>query len=280
MNFQSELGKKGVLRIDNKDEYCFKYAVCACLHPSSDTKNPCRHIQYEQFFPLYNWKGMSFPVGYRDIEIFEKNNPNIVIKSWKMENMNIHTNIKDALKIMKPFHFPSLTPQEIEGKKIVYLLFCFPSQEVINKRLEKGLYDIGHVCAIRDVSAFLRGWRSENMEVICDCCGNTFRSKNLRDEHIREGCYISTPRKSNSVRKILCFANIMYWEDFHFVWMEIPKHIWKEEMPMLMMNGTLRNTFHKQLNFIWYYQTHDMKNIFKNLIFHFTIQERGVRLFS
>ena len=66
---------------------------------------------------------------------------------------------------MKPFHFPSLTPEEIEGKKVVYLLFCFPPPEVINKRLEKGIYDIGHVCAIRDTSAFLRGWRTDNFEV-------------------------------------------------------------------------------------------------------------------
>ena len=99
------LGKKGVLRIDNKDEYCFKYAVCACLHPSPDPLHPRRHTQYEQFFHLYNWKGMNFPVGYRDMEIFERNNPNIIIKSWKMENMDSKTDINIGIKIYETISF-------------------------------------------------------------------------------------------------------------------------------------------------------------------------------
>ena len=71
----------GVINIDNSNEYCFKYSVCAYLHYNEEERgHPNRHKQYEKYFHLYDWSGMNFPVGIKDIEIFMKNNPNIVIK--------------------------------------------------------------------------------------------------------------------------------------------------------------------------------------------------------
>ena len=108
----------GVINIDNRNEYCFKYSVCAYLHYKDEQRgHPSRHKQYEKYFHLYNWSGMNFPVGIKDIEIFMKNNPNIVIKSYAVHIDNPHITKKQLLDLKKPFYFPTLTPEELKDKE-------------------------------------------------------------------------------------------------------------------------------------------------------------------
>jgi hypothetical protein len=133
---------------------------------------------------------MNFPVGIKDIETFMKNNPDIVIKSYAVHIDNPHITKKQLLDLKKPFYFPTLTPEELKEKKVVYLLFVFPNEQVIADRLNKNNYDVGHIAPIVDINKFLFGWRSENhSEYICDCCGDTFRTEYQRDDHINRGCY-------------------------------------------------------------------------------------------
>ena len=76
----------------------------------------------------------------------------------------------------------------MKDKKVVYLLFVFPDEQVIADRLNKNNYDVGHIAPIININKFLYGWRSENnSEYICDCCGDTFRTEYQRDEHINRG---------------------------------------------------------------------------------------------
>ena len=78
----------------------------------------------------------------------------------------------------------------MKEKKVVYLLFLFPDEQVIADRLNKNNYDVGHIAPIININKFLYGWRYENnSEYICDCCGDTFRTEGKRDEHINRGCY-------------------------------------------------------------------------------------------
>ena len=79
-----------------------------------------------------------------------------------------HTTKKELHKNMFPFYFPNLTPAELKGKKVIYLLCLFPDEEVVADRLNKNNYDIGHIIPIVDINAFLRGWRSDSNEYICD----------------------------------------------------------------------------------------------------------------
>ena len=133
---------------------------------------------------------MNFPVGYKDIEKFEENNPNIVLKIYGVKGVSTHTTKKELHQKMFPFYFPILTPEEIKAKKVLYLLILFPNDEVITSRLKKNNYDIGHIIPIVDINAFLRGWRSDSNEYICDGCGNSFRTEEARDNHINKGCYV------------------------------------------------------------------------------------------
>ena len=133
---------------------------------------------------------MNFPVGYKNIEKFEENNPNIVLKIYGVKGVSTHTTKKELHQKMFPFYFPILTPEEIKAKKVLYLLILFPNDEVITSRLKKNNYDIGHIIQIVDINAFLRGWRSDSNEYICDGCGNSFRNEEARYNHINKGCYV------------------------------------------------------------------------------------------
>ena len=146
--------KSGCICVDDKGGRCLQYAIEAVLHPST-SGHPSRHKQYEQYFKEHNWRGMNFPSSYKDLETFCKNNPDILLKVYSQTGSKNTT--KKQLFPLRPYYFPRLTPEEMKGKTVVYLLLLFPPQEVINARLKNNDYDIGHFIAIRDINAFMGG---------------------------------------------------------------------------------------------------------------------------
>ena len=112
-----------------------------------------------------------------------------MLKAYVYYGATKTTTKQQILHNLQPFYFPIRTPQDMEGRKAIYLLFIFPLEEVVNERLNKGIYDIGHVVAIHDINKFLYGYRSGNKEIICDCCGRTYRTQEALENHINKGCY-------------------------------------------------------------------------------------------
>ena len=53
---------------------------------------------------------------------------------------------------------------ELKGKKVVYVLFLFPKEEIIAKRLNKDNDNVGHIIPIININAWLCGWRSEGCQ--------------------------------------------------------------------------------------------------------------------
>ena len=170
--------------------------MAAAEHPST-SGHPRRHKQYDKYFSEHKYTGLNFPTSYKDIERFCKNNPDIIPKVYCYYGATKSTKKKQILHNLGNFYFPLLTAEEMKGKKVVYLLFLFPPEEVINARLAKGNYDVGHVIAITDINKFLRGYRTDNKEIICDCCGKTFRTQEALNKHINDGCYA---RETNQFR--------------------------------------------------------------------------------
>ena len=99
--------ESGVIVIDNKNEYCFKYAVCASLHYNDKHReHPKRHTQYEEYFDNYNWKVINFHVVTRYIETFQNNNPDIIVKAYSNYDVNPHaTKEKNFIKEVNLFTF-------------------------------------------------------------------------------------------------------------------------------------------------------------------------------
>ena len=143
--------KSGCICIDNKDEFCAKYAISAVDNYEKHSEHPRRHKQWEKYFKNYQWKGMNFPSGYEDCEKFNENNPNLLLKAYAYYGATKTTKKQHILHNLQSFYFPTIAPEEMKGKKVIYLLFLFPPEDVIVERLNKGIDDIGHVVAIHDI---------------------------------------------------------------------------------------------------------------------------------
>ena len=66
--------KKAVINPKNEDEECFRYAVIEALHNEEIGKDPQRVSKLKPFAERYNWRGLEFPVAFKEIGKFEKNN--------------------------------------------------------------------------------------------------------------------------------------------------------------------------------------------------------------
>ena len=71
--------KKAVINPKNNDEECFKWANIASLHHEDIGRDPQRITKLKPFADQYNWEGLGFPMNYKRISKFEKNNPDIAV---------------------------------------------------------------------------------------------------------------------------------------------------------------------------------------------------------
>ena len=71
--------KKAVIKAQNKDEECFKWAVIGAFHHEEIKKDHQRISRLRPYEKQYNWEGLEFPVSIKKIDKFEKNNPGIAV---------------------------------------------------------------------------------------------------------------------------------------------------------------------------------------------------------
>lgn len=78
--------KHAVVNVNNVDNKCFEWAIISAIHPSSinSTRTSC----YEQFLGELNFTGIDFPVKLTDIRKFEKNNSNISVNVYGLDEKN------------------------------------------------------------------------------------------------------------------------------------------------------------------------------------------------
>ena len=81
--------KKAIIKAQNNDEECFKWAVIAALEWSEIKSHPERVLNLRKFVNNYDWSGLKFPVVIKDIKVFEMNN-DITINVLSAENRDIY----------------------------------------------------------------------------------------------------------------------------------------------------------------------------------------------
>ncbi|CAH3028212.1 unnamed protein product, partial [Porites evermanni] len=69
------IAKKAIVNIRNKDNKCFIWSVLRYLHPRE--KNDCRFADLKKYENDLNTKGIAFPMKVKDINKFEKLNPDL-----------------------------------------------------------------------------------------------------------------------------------------------------------------------------------------------------------
>ena len=112
--------KKTVIKLQNKDEECFKWAVIAALHHEDIKHHPDRISLLRTYESQHNWKGLEFPVSIKKIDKFEKNNPgiavNVLFSNKKSQNIYTARTSERNVKCKKQFNLLII----VDGEKRHY----------------------------------------------------------------------------------------------------------------------------------------------------------------
>lgn len=78
--------KKACINVNNNDSFCFLWCIMAALFPAKCNAN--RTKSYPHFCTVLNTHGMTFPVSFTDIKLFEKNNK-ISVNVYGLKKCNV-----------------------------------------------------------------------------------------------------------------------------------------------------------------------------------------------
>ena len=160
--------KKAIIIPKNSDMECFKWAVIAAMKWEEVGNNPERVSKLRRYEGDFDWSDIEFPVSFRDINKFEKNNE-IGVNILLVENKKTYICRKGR-----------------DYNRIVNLMLI-ADVENPNKK---------HYVAVKSLSRLLSKQNSKHKEAqhFCTNCLNGFESEIIRDEHY-EYC-----RSKDSVR--------------------------------------------------------------------------------
>ena len=160
--------KKAIINPKNSDMECFKWAVIAAMKWEEIGNNPERVSKLKRYEGEFDWSDTEFPVSFRDINKFERNNE-IGVNIQAVENKKIYICRKGR-----------------DYNRIVNLMLI-TDVENPNKK---------HYVAVKSLSRLLSKQTSKRKEAqhFCTNCLNGFESEIIRDKHY-EYC-----RSKDSVR--------------------------------------------------------------------------------
>lgn len=179
--------KKACLNIQNKDEFCFLWCVVAALYPAK--LHPDRVSSYPDFRNVLNTKGMSCPISFTDINIFEKNNPGLSFIIYGLKNN-------------KTVVGPLYKSENQRSTKIIHLLYIENATKA-------------HYCLIKDLSRLVRNQITSHHGKLyfCDTCLVFFNTRAEADKHVCGGTATILPEKGSVIK----FKNYDRKQDVPFV---------------------------------------------------------------
>ena len=149
--------KKAIINPKNSDMECFKWAVIASMKWEEIGNNPERVSKLRRYEGDFDWSDIEFPVSFRDINKFERNNE-IGVNILAVENKKIYISRKGR-----------------DYNRIVNLMLI-ADVENPNKK---------HHVAVKSLSRLLSKQNSKHKEAqhFCTNCLNGLESETIRDEH-------------------------------------------------------------------------------------------------
>ena len=167
---------RGLLNIQNKDNFCLIYCIIAKFHskavPCTDRVKP---ESYHNFFKDFDLENISFPISVDEISKLEKNNSHLNFK------VNVFMEIE---KEVIPLRFYDLEKNELLPRIVVNVLL----KECVSND-GKVLF---HYILIEDESKFFAsvyispgGKTSYSKTVTCPRCIARFSSENKLEQHLK-----------------------------------------------------------------------------------------------
>lgn len=208
--------KKAVINVKNSDNECFRWAVLSALHPKD--KNPQRVSNYYPFKNELNLTNMTFPVTVSQLNIFERQNENISINVYAIdEEYDADTRKKE--QIIVPIRI-----SETYKKHHIHLLWICDEESIKNRseinEETRSLVEIvndtdvaSHYCYIKNLAKLIVSQcnSDEHKIWVCDRCLHYFYSEIKLEKHTidcesKNKCRISLPKK-NSMQRWISFKN-------------------------------------------------------------------------
>ncbi|XP_049826843.1 uncharacterized protein LOC126266582 [Aethina tumida] len=189
--------KKGVLNIENNDEYCFLWSIVAALNPCNNRKNPNRTSSYPHFSEVLNYDDIDFPIKLKDIPKFEQLN-NISVNVFTCEKKEVVPVCLSKFEFLTTINL--LFTERIRNYNAIY-----------------------HFALIKNMSRLLCGQQTSDLahsKFYCDRCLNHSYSQQNLNNHIftcrkMNKTKISLPQ--NDCDKFIKFLNYKHKEKVPFV---------------------------------------------------------------
>ena len=167
--------KRAFINVQNKDEYCFKYAVLSCLHPVKTGEHSYRTKNYEKYLNTMNWDGLEFPLelNKNKLTMFEKKNPELPpLNMFYLEN-------HDSLFPLP--YYTSIKPNCNAPNAINLLYF------------QDDTFSKGHYVYIKSLSkCFSSLTKHDHKKYICVKCLSCHTSQEMLEKH-DEFCDLKNP---------------------------------------------------------------------------------------
>ena len=151
--------KKAILNIKNKDDKCFLWCILRYLHPKKDNGEYLKDLKKYEF--SLNTKGITFPIGIKDINKFEKLNPDL-------PGINIF--YEDDKMVIRPFR---TTDKDCKNTIDLFLI------EKDGK---------SHYSLIKNFHRLIRSQKTKSKDgkiFICKRCFTHYTKEELLEKHIK-----------------------------------------------------------------------------------------------
>ena len=172
--------KKAIINPKNSDRECFKWAIIAAMKWEEIGNNPERISKLKRYENEFNWEEIEYPVSFKDINKFEKNNE-ISVNILAIENRKIHICRKG---------------RDYDRNVNLILIADVENQ---NKK---------HYVAVKSLSRLLSNQNSKRngLQHFCVNCLNGFESEIIRNDHYeyckhRDSVRVEMPTKDKSIVK-------------------------------------------------------------------------------
>ena len=170
--------KKAIINMQNKDNKCFLWCVLRALNPKRVHPERLDKGLMEKE-NILNMEGICYPVSLKDLNKFEKKNPNITITVFGYERKSV---------------YPLRNSTNTDRK-----------HDIILTLIEEG--GVKHYCLVKSIERLLSSQASngKRKQYFCLRCLNPFWCQEALDKHKEycddyEGVNIELPKKRNDVR--------------------------------------------------------------------------------
>ena len=187
--------KRAIINPKKKDNKCFRDSITVVLNRQNIESHPERISNIKSFIDQYNWEGIEFPAGIKDLKKFEQNNKTIAL------------NILLAPHNEKAINLAYKSKYNRKRENQIVLLMITNGEQWHYTALKSERTDDGFNRPTRSLSRLFRGITANHHgDFYCLNCLHSFRTDNVLKRHEKlcnnnDYCHVEMPTTNNNKLK-------------------------------------------------------------------------------